>query len=93
MPAEQAVSPQPRIFAPFHVPEVDELTLESARFLLSLTLTQETQGRAQELMTKDNAGEILPAETEELGQLVRAGDYLAILQSKARLFMKRAGHA
>jgi hypothetical protein len=93
MQAEQAVSSKPRVFAPFIVPEVDEFTGESARFVLSLTFTQEVQDRAEELMTKNNEGEILPTEKQELEQLVRADLYLATLQSKARLFLKRAGHA
>jgi hypothetical protein len=93
MQADQAVSSKPRVLAPFILPEVDEFTGESARFILSLTFTQETKDRLEELLTKNEEGQISPAEKVEVEQLVRAGTYLATLKSTARLFMKRAGHA
>jgi hypothetical protein len=68
-------------------------TLESARFVLSLTFNQRTQDRVQELLTRNEEGQIPAAEREELGQLVKANTYLATLQSKARLILKKAWHS
>jgi hypothetical protein len=66
-------------------------TLESARFVLSLTFAEEAQRRVHELLTKNQERRISAIEQEDLDHLVKAGTYLATLQSKARLFLKKAG--
>jgi hypothetical protein len=85
------VSKKSRAPAGLIEPKDNDFTVESARFILSLTFSQQTQDRAQELMDKNNEGQISPSEKRELSQLVQADTYLATLQSKARLFMKEGG--
>lgn len=87
------VAPDSQTLAGFLMPDEGRFTVESARFLLSLTFDQETQDRAQELMDKNSEGQLTAAEKEELEQIVNANTYLGILQSKARLFLKKAGRS
>jgi hypothetical protein len=75
------------------MPDADQFTVESARFILSLTFTQETQDRVHELLDKNSEGQITAAEKEWLEQIVRGELRLATLQSRARLFLKTAGQA
>ena len=51
----------------------------------------EDQSRMRLLSEKNRAGELTQDEAEELDNFIRVGDLLAILQSKARQRLKRAG--
>jgi hypothetical protein len=93
MAASPTVASEPRPLMGLLLPEPDHFTVESARFVLSLTFTQETQDLAHQLMDKNTEGEISPSEKAELERIVNANGYLAIVQSRARLFLKRAGCA
>jgi hypothetical protein len=64
------------------------LTQELARHLLGLGFDQEDKARMHELAETNRAGTISPAELQELDSYVKAGDWLAILQAKARKFFK-----
>jgi len=72
-------------------PKEKHFTLESARFVLSLTFSEEAQRRVHELLTRNQEGRISAAENEDLDHLVKANTHLSTLQSKARLFLKKAG--
>ncbi len=93
MAASSIVVPEPSVFMGLVLPEADHFTKESARFVLSLTFTQETQDRVHQLLNKNSEDLISSAEKEELEEMVNANTYLGIVQSRARLFLKRSGSA
>jgi hypothetical protein len=76
-----------RIFDPIE----DALTPESARRLVAWRADEATQQRLDELADKCNEGELTEAEREEYETYVRAIDFIAILQAKARLVLQRNG--
>jgi hypothetical protein len=76
-----------RIFDPLG----DVLTPESARRLVAWRADDETQQRLDELGDKCNEGELTAAEREEYEAYVRAIDFIAILQAKARAVLQRNG--
>jgi hypothetical protein len=69
-------------------PTANHFTLESARFVLSLTFSEKAQRRVHELLTKNQERRISANERQDLDYLVKANTHLATLQSKARLFLK-----
>ena len=64
------------------------LTKEQARYLVGLGFGDEDKERMKELARKNREGEISAEELRELDSYIKAGDLLAILQSKARKFLK-----
>jgi hypothetical protein len=64
------------------------LTAEFARHLLGLGFSDEDKARMHELASKNQEGTLSPEELQELDGYVKAGDLLAILQSKARKLLK-----
>jgi hypothetical protein len=64
-------------------------TPEFARYLLGLEFSDEDKARMHELAVKNQAGKIAPQELRELDAYLKAGDLLAILQSKARMALKK----
>lgn len=85
MAASSIVVPEPSVFMGLVLPEADHFTKESARFVLSLTFTQETQDRVHQLLNKNSEDLISSAEKEELEEMVNANTYLGIVQSRAPL--------
>jgi hypothetical protein len=67
----------------------DALTSDLARHLLTLRFADDDVARMRELTARNTAGELTPAETAELDDFIRAGDLLAVLQSKARMRLGR----
>jgi hypothetical protein len=72
-------------------PKGNRFTLESARFVLSLTFSEEAQRRVHELLKKNQEGRISPDEKEDLDHFIKANTHLSTLQSKARVFLKKSG--
>ena len=64
------------------------LTPAAARSLVNFKAGPEIQARVAELAEKCNEGELTPHERAEYEAYVRVGDLIAILQSKARRFLK-----
>ena len=64
------------------------LTKDQARYLAGLGFSDEDKERMKELARKNREGRISTAELDELDSYVKAGDLLAILQSKARKLLK-----
>ena len=64
------------------------LTKDQARYLAGLGFSDEDKGRMKNLARKNREGTISPEELRELDSYVKAGDLLAILQSKARKLLK-----
>jgi hypothetical protein len=67
------------------------LTVPVARHVLKLGFNEADKARIRELLERNREGELTDAEQEELDNFVKVGDLLAILQSKARKLLKRAG--
>jgi hypothetical protein len=73
--------------------EARSLFPETARSFLRLGFGRPHQERVDVLSEKARRGVLTPAEGEELDEFIRVGNVLAILQSKARQALKRAGLA
>jgi len=71
-------------------PEQADFTPELARAILKLDFDPEDHRRMEELSAKVRKGALSPEERAELEEYVRVNTQLAILQSKARLSLKRA---
>jgi hypothetical protein len=64
-----------------------------ARHVLKLRFSAADKARMHSLVDKNRAGELTAEEQEELDNFVKVGDLLAILQSKARKFLKQTASA
>lgn len=69
-------------------PVVRALTPEVARALVKLRADPELQARMDELAEKCNEGQLTPAERDEYETSIRFGNFVAIIQAKARAFLK-----
>lgn len=72
-------------------PEGDHLPADAARFLARLDFPQRDHLRMEELSNKAAEGALSTDERDELEEYLRIADMLAIIQSKARRSLKRAG--
>ena len=61
-----------------------ELTLDAARYWLSVKLPASDQDRVDELSAKARAGSLTEAESQELDNYVHVGFLLGTMQAKAR---------
>jgi hypothetical protein len=61
-----------------------ELTLEAARYWLSVKIPASDQDRVDELSAKARAGSLTEAETQELDNYLHIGFLLGTMQAKAR---------
>jgi hypothetical protein len=68
------------------------LDRQSAESLLRLRADTEMQGRIEELADKCTEGELTPEERDEYEAMIRVGNFVAILQAKARGLLAE-GHA
>lgn len=64
------------------------LTPEVAARLAELRAPESVQARVEELARKSQEGTLSEAEREEYGALVSTGNFIGILQSKARRLLK-----
>jgi hypothetical protein len=62
---------------------------DSARALAQMEADPSAQARVAELAEKCNEGTLTPVEQREYETYVHAGNLIAILQAKARLYLKR----
>jgi hypothetical protein len=67
----------------------EPLSLELAKHVLSLTFSEQDKARMNELAEKNQEGTISRKEKEELFNYIKVGDLLALLQSKARIALKK----
>ena len=72
-------------------PDARSLSPETARKLLGLGFTRSQQEHLADLSRKAREGSLTPAERSDLDELIRVGDLLAILQSRARQALRLAG--
>jgi len=71
-------------------PDRPTLSPDAARSILALTFDPEDRRRVLELSAKNQEGSLTAQERAELEEYLRADDFLSLLQSKARLSLKRA---
>lgn len=71
-------------------PDQATLTPELARAILKLDFDAEDHERVRVLSAKAQDGSLTPQERAELEEYIRVNNELMILQSKARLSLKRA---
>lgn len=88
MPADSAQTALERVLA-----AVGQcLDRQSAESLLRLRADKEMQGRIEELAEKCTEGTLTPEERDEYEAMIRVGNFVAILQAKARRLLAE-GHA
>lgn len=75
---DQLLDPVSRCFSP-----------EGARALLEVRADARAQARVEELAEKCNGGQLTAEERREYETYVHVGNLIAILQAKARLFLKQ----
>ena len=81
------------IFSRVWADEGQPLSATLARHVVKLRFSSDDQARMHELAAKNQQGKLSPEEIEEFDNFVRVGDLLAILQSKARRSLRKAGVA
>jgi hypothetical protein len=67
----------------------DELSSEAAEFLLAINFDEADRTRMQELAERSEAGTLTAEEQTEFDGYLHIGNLLAVMQSKARLALKR----
>jgi hypothetical protein len=72
-------------------PVVDCFTPQIARRLADLRADPQTQDRLDTLAVKANQGQLTPEEDAEYKQAIDAIDLLAVLQAKARTYLRTHG--
>lgn len=70
-------------------PEQPTLSADAARSLLSLTFSEEDVARMNDLSAKARVGALAPVEQTELDNYERVGHIIGILQSKARISLRK----
>ena len=72
-------------------PVSSSLNEEAARKLVGLKADAKARARVAQLARKCNEGELTPDERDEYETYVMAGEFIAILQAKARILLARRG--
>jgi hypothetical protein len=67
----------------------DELSSEAAEFLLSIDFGESDRQRMLHLAERSETGTLTPKEQAEFDGYLHIGNLLAVMQSKARLALKR----
>ena len=68
-------------------PVSSSLNVEAARKLIGLKADRQVQVRVAKLARKCNEGDLTPDERSEYETYVLAGEFVAILQAKARILL------
>lgn len=72
------------------MPNQAGLSAEAARSILALRFSDSAQERIRGLLTANNAGTISTSERSELDKYLRVGQFLDLLQAKARLSLQES---
>ena len=67
------------------------LTPDVAKELINVRADPSVQARLEELADKNTEGALTPAERDEYATYVRAIEFIAVLQAKARALLARHG--
>jgi len=78
------------IIAQVVVPDKGDLGPDSARAILDLKFTEEAESRMHDLLEKNNQGTLSEGERAEMESYSRVGNFLALMQAKARLSLANA---
>lgn len=95
MPAPTMTTPtsEAAIFSRLWETDDGQMSPEIARHVLRLGFSDQDRARMHELAAKNQESSITSTEREELDNYVKVGDFLAILQSKARRLLKQPDNA
>lgn len=74
-------------------PELSALSPEAARSLLKLKFTRQATQRIRQLLRKNKQGTITTTERLLLERFLRIGQFLDLVQAKARLSLQHAAEA
>src|ERR1039458_5516370 len=69
----------------------EPISAETARFLLSIQLSEGDHSRMQELMDKSNDGTLAPEDEAEFDSYLNIADLLTVMHSQARVAIRSAG--
>ena len=72
-------------------PVSSSLNEEAARKLIGILADRKAQARIDKLARRCNEGQLTPEERAEYETYVMVGDFIAILQAKARILLARLG--
>jgi hypothetical protein len=76
------------ILADVVAPDDPSLSQEFARAVLSVRFSDKAIKRIRGLLRKNNAGTITPGEKAELEKYLRVGQFIDLMQAKARLSLQ-----
>jgi len=79
------------ILAEVVAPDQPTLSEEFARAVLSVHFNDRATNRIRELLRKNNAGTITTVEKSDLEKYMRVGQFLDLMQAKARLSLQPTG--
>jgi hypothetical protein len=90
----QLLSPnsEAAIWARLMQAQKDEPSSEAAEFLLTINFDETDRKRMQELAERSEDGTLTAEEQTEFDGYLHIGNLLAVMQSKARLALKRKPH-
>jgi hypothetical protein len=89
--AETSILTEADILSEVVAPDRPSLSPESARSILELRFTERATSRMRELLDKNNKGTISTDERSELDKYLRVGQFLDLMQAKARLSIQQSG--
>lgn len=87
----QKTNTSAKILGRLIMPQKSQLSPDAARSILELRFQSADQVKVDRLSTKAREGSLTPTERAELEEYIRVADLLAMLKSKARLSLKKAG--
>lgn len=92
--SSQLLSPnsEAAIWARLMQAQKNELSTEAAEFLLAIDFDERDRQRMEELAERSQAGTLTAEEQTEFDGYLHVGNLLAVMQSKARLAIKRKPH-
>jgi hypothetical protein len=79
------------ILAAIIAPDRDDLPPEVARFVLRFAFSEAQKEKMRELADKNNRGELTDADRAVMESYLRVGDFMSLVQAKARISLKRSG--
>jgi hypothetical protein len=89
--SSQLLSPnrEAAIWARLMRAQEDDLSSDAAEFLLSIDFEEDDRQRMANLAERSEAGTLTAEEQAEFDSYLHIGNFLAVMQSKARLALKR----
>ena len=88
---ETSIPTEADILSEVVAPNRPGLSPESARSILELKFTDKATSRMRDLLDKNNKGTISADERSELDKYLRVGQFLDLMQAKARVSLQQSG--